>query len=175
VSRRLVVVVVAVAVALAGCGRDHVHGAPADAPPQQMPDAPAVADAAGTSDAAVACAVEGAPGVCIATTACGSDGDHTPFPGFCPGSAAIQCCIDTPDVADNPPTPTGYTLMPQADVTAAMTTWAVMILNDPAAYPMFSTTTMTFGGQLVLARVEWHPPDFQNSVVHRGVTLYIPV
>jgi len=27
----------------------------------------------------------------------------------------------------------------------------------------------------VLARVEWHPPDFQNSVVHRGVALYEPI
>jgi hypothetical protein len=33
----------------------------------------------------------------------------------------------------------------------------------------------TFGSLDVLARVEWHPPDFQNSVVHRGVTLYEPV
>jgi hypothetical protein len=27
---------------------------------------------------------------------------------------------------------------------------------------------------MVLARVEWHPPDFQNSVIHRGATLYVP-
>jgi hypothetical protein len=33
---------------------------------------------------------------------------------------------------------------------------------------------MTFGTLLVLARVEWHPPDFQNHAVHRGVTLYVP-
>jgi hypothetical protein len=39
-------------------------------------------------------------------------------------------------------------------------------------YPMFSTAMQTFGTLLVLARVEWHPPDFQNGVVHRGVTLY---
>jgi hypothetical protein len=39
---------------------------------------------------------------------------------------------------------------------------------------MFATATMTFGTQLVLARVEWHPPDFQNGSVHRGVTLYVP-
>ena len=38
---------------------------------------------------------------------------------------------------------------------------------------MFSTTLMTFGTVQVLARVEWHPPDFQNGVVHRGVT-YLP-
>jgi hypothetical protein len=41
-------------------------------------------------------------------------------------------------------------------------------------YPMFSTAMQTFAGLLVMARVEWHPPDFQNAVVHRGVTLYQP-
>ena len=61
----------------------------------------------------------------------------------------------------------------QAQVTAQMTTWAVTILNDPTAYPMFSTAMMTFGTQLVMARVEWHPPDFQNCAIHRGVTLYV--
>ncbi len=39
---------------------------------------------------------------------------------------------------------------------------------------MFSTTIKTFGTLMVLARVEWHPPDFQNGVIHRGVTLYQP-
>ena len=39
---------------------------------------------------------------------------------------------------------------------------------------MYATTTKSFGTQLVLARVEWHPPDSNNSVVHRGVTLYLP-
>jgi hypothetical protein len=80
----------------------------------------------------------------------------------------------TPDPANNPPTPAGYVLMQQSDVTPDMTTWAVDILNDPATYPMFSTTTKAFGALTVLARVEWHPPDFQNAVVHRGVTLYEP-
>jgi hypothetical protein len=167
------VVLVALA-SLAACGRDHAHGAPAvDAPPIAMPDATPPRDAS-TADAATACEVEGAPGVCITTSACAGLGDHSSFPGLCPGPATIQCCIDTPDVADNPPAPMGYVLMPQADVTTAMTTWAVAILHDTTDYPMFSTTTMTFGTQLVLARVEWHPPDFQNTAVHRGVTLYIP-
>jgi hypothetical protein len=65
-------------------------------------------------------------------------------------------------------------LMMQSEVTPAMTAWAVMILNDPTMYPMFSTAMETFGSVMVLARVEWHPPDFQNSSVHRGVTLYVP-
>jgi hypothetical protein len=64
--------------------------------------------------------------------------------------------------------------MQQADVTSAMTTWAVMILDDPTDYPMFSTTTKVFGALTVLARVEWHPPDSNNETVHRGVTLYQP-
>ncbi len=99
---------------------------------------------------------------------------YTATPGYCPGPADIQCCAPTPNVADNPPIPPGYMLMAQADVTPAMTDWAVDILNDPDDYPMFSTAMMTFGTLMVLARVEWHPPDFQNSVVHRGVTLYEP-
>lgn len=89
--------------------------------------------------------------------------------------AAMFDAARPPSVADNPPVPSGYKLMTQSQVTPAMTDWAVMILHDPVTYPMFSTTTKTFGTQLVLARVEWHPPDFQNGTVHRGVTLYVPV
>jgi len=141
-------------------------------------DAGATADAAIASDAPpdgpAACAPFGAPGTCISTDACAALGDHSSYPGYCPGPADIQCCIVTPNVADNPPVPPGWTLMPQANVTPAMTSWAVAILNDPVDYPMFSTTTMLFGTLNVLARVEWHPPDFQNSAVHRGVTLYMP-
>ena len=62
----------------------------------------------------------------------------------------------------------------QSEVTPEMTTWAVAILHDPATYPMFATAMMQFGSLQVLARVEWHPPDFQNSAIHRGVTLYEP-
>jgi hypothetical protein len=80
----------------------------------------------------------------------------------------------TPNVADNPPVPPGWRLMQQSAVTQAMTTWAVAILHDPATYPIFSTTIQTFGAATVLARVEWHSPDFQNMTVHRGVTLYRP-
>lgn len=154
-------------VALLGCG-DH-------AMPMTVVDAPTAIDAASVADAANTCSVSGAPGECIDVTACAAIGDHTAYPGHCPGAAQIQCCIQTPNPANNPPTPPGYKLMLQADVTPAMTAWAVAILNDPATYPMFATTTMTFGTLMVLARVEWHPPDFQNSVVHRGVTLYEPI
>ena len=68
----------------------------------------------------------------------------------------------------------GGKLMAQSQVIPAMTSWAVSILNDQTTYPMYSTTTQTFGVLTVLARVEWHPPDFQNSAIHRGVTLYVP-
>jgi hypothetical protein len=117
----------------------------------------------------------GVYGSCMATTACMALGDHTSVSGFCPGPSSVECCIDTPDVSDNPPVPMGWQLMQQSMVTTAMTNWAVMILHDPVTYPMWSTTMQTFGTQLVMARVEWHPPDFQNSAVHRGVTLYVPV
>ncbi len=68
--------------------------------------------------------------------------------------------------------PPGFKLMAQHDVTPAMTAWAVAILHDQTRYPMDATTTQAFDDLLVLARVEWHPPDFQNSTTHRGVTLY---
>lgn len=123
----------------------------------------------------VACQVFGAPGTCISTSDCSELADHTSYAGHCPGAADIQCCIVTPNVANNPPVPSGYMLMRQADVTPEMTAWAVDILHDPVTYPMFSTTTRTFNTLVVLARVEWHPPDFQNSTVHRGVTLYEPL
>jgi hypothetical protein len=125
-------------------------------------------------DAGAGCSVGGLSGECITVTACAAMADHLSSPGYCPGAADIQCCTTTPSVADNPPVPAGYMLMEQSQVTDAMTTWAVDILDDPTTYPMFSTTTMAFGTLTVLARVEWHPPDFQNSTVHRGVTLYVP-
>ncbi len=95
-------------------------------------------------------------------------------PGYCPGPASVECCTDEPDVADNPPVPQGWVLMKQSQVTTAMTSWAVAILKDPTTYPMWSQTTQMFGALNVLARVEWHPPDFQNGAIHRGVTLYVP-
>jgi hypothetical protein len=106
---------------------------------------------------------------------CAAIPDYSPNPGYCPGPAEIQCCAKTPNVADNPPIPDGYKLMAQADVTPEMTAWAVDILHDPVDYPMFATALRTFGALTVLARVEWHPPDFQNDTVHRGVTLYEPI
>lgn len=144
-------------------------------------DAGNLVDAGDSSDAgeadggaAISCSWSGAPGVCIPVTACAAISDRTSEAHECPGPADIQCCIVTPRVADNPPVPAGYKLMAQAQVTSEMTTWAVAILHDSAGYPMFSTAMKSFGALNVLARVEWHPPDFQNSVVHRGVTLYVP-
>jgi hypothetical protein len=119
------------------------------------------------------CEWGGAPGSCMTSASCSAMTGYTPKSGSC--ATGLACCIVTPSTALNPPTPAGYKLMTQAQVTPAMTSWAVAILHDPVTYPMFATTTMTFGTQLVLARVEWHPPDFQNSIVHRGVTLYVPI
>ncbi len=150
-----------------------------DAPAPNATDAADDSADAGALDGDVAdgnaCEWGGAPGECMTLTACAALTDHSSYAGQCPGPATIECCITTPNPADNPPTPTGYKLMQQSEVTADMTTWAVAILNAPATYPMFSTTTKTFGTLDVLGRVEWHPPDFQNGVVHRGVTLYEPI
>jgi hypothetical protein len=148
-------------------------GAPmADASPSDATsDAP---DDAG-DDAGNGCSVDGNLGQCITVSACAAMPGYSSTPGYCPGPASIECCAPTPNVANNPPTPAGYVLMADAQVTPDMTAWAVAILNDPASYPMFATATRVFGTQTVLARVEWHPPDFQNNVVHRGVTLYVPI
>jgi hypothetical protein len=150
-------------------------GAAADA--GSHPDAGAsdagAADAG--ADGGLACAVYGAPGQCLDVSTCAALGSHSSYPGYCPGPANIECCIKTPSVADNPPIPAGYRLLKQSVVTADMTSWAVSILHDTADYPMFSTADRTFGTLPVRARVEWHPPDFQNGAVHRGVTLYTPV
>lgn len=129
-----------------------------------------------SSDASDGCFVSsvGTFGECMTTTACAALGDRVSTPGYCPGPASIECCTSAPNVADNPPVPSGWKLMQQSAVTSAMTTWAVAILDDPTTYPMFSTTTQMFGSLDVLARVEWHPPDFQNGAIHRGVTLYEP-
>jgi hypothetical protein len=113
-------------------------------------------------------------GPCIEVSACAAMPGYSSTAGLCPGPADIECCTPTPNLADNPPEPTGWMPMMQAQVTTAMTNWAVAILQDGKDYPMFSTTIMTFGTLMVLARVEWHPPDSLNNVVHRGVTLYEP-
>ncbi len=113
-------------------------------------------------------------GMCMMTSDCAALGDHTSTPGYCPGAADIECCSQSPNVADNPAVPVGWKLMAQAEVTPDMTTWAVTILDEPTTYPMFSSTTETFGALLVMARVEWHPPDSNNETIHRGVTLYEP-
>jgi hypothetical protein len=155
---------------VAGCGDD--GAAPPDA---AAIDAPAADAEMLPADAAQPeCQWGGAPGMCLTTAACSAMPDHTSKAAAACGSG-LQCCIRTPNVADNPPTPAGYKLMMQSEVTPEMTQWAIMILNDPITYPMFSTTTRVFGSLMVLARVEWHPPDFQNSIVHRGVTLYEPI
>lgn len=72
----------------------------------------------------------------------------------------------------NPPMPSDSKLLAQSAVTPAMTAWAVRILRDPKRYPMFATEIQQLDGRWLLARVEWHPPNFHNSSAHRGVTLY---
>jgi hypothetical protein len=69
-------------------------------------------------------------------------------------------------MTSNPATPRGYRLMSPTTVTPALTAWAVQILHSPVEYPMFATATRVFGARQVLARVEWHDPDFQNNAVH---------
>jgi len=152
-------------------GEDAGSDAGADAGEDGGSDA---GEGGGVDAGPIACEWGGAPGTCIETSACAAMTGYSSFPNECPGPEDIQCCIVTPSTANNPPIPTGYRLMMQSEVTQAMTNWAVAILNDPTDYPMFATAMMTFGTFPVLARVEWHPPDFNNETIHRGVTLYTP-
>ena len=144
---------------------------PRDASGDAASDARAIhLDAAGGG---AGCALFGAPVACMAVKSCTALANHTPYPGHCAGASNVECCIDTPSTAANPPVPSGYKLTTQSQVTPERTAWAVSILKDSATYPMFATATKAFGASTasILARVEWHPPDFQNGVVNRGVTL----
>jgi hypothetical protein len=165
----------------AGAAADGADGAPAafDASlPETFAEDSTSGDAARDVgvDAGDGCflTTTGVFGTCMSLSACAALGDKISTAGFCSGPAGVECCTDAPDVGDNPPIPAGWALMQQANVTPAMTNWAVAILHDPVTYPMWSTAMQTFNGLDVLARVEWHAPDFQNNVVHRGVTLYEP-
>ena len=191
--RRSIAVVIALSVASSSACSSSAEGSPADAGDETAPDTAIATESGADADASSpaadadalvdvdarevdpnACFPFGASGECMTTEACAAIPDHSSFSGYCPGAADVQCCIDTPDVADNPPVPAGWKLMQQSEVTSDMTSWAVAILHDPTTYPMYSTTTKLFGSLDVMARVEWHPPDFLNSAVHRGVTLYEP-
>jgi hypothetical protein len=77
-------------------------------------------------------------------------------------------------VAANPPKPAGWLQVKDALVTPEMAAWAMEIVKNRKTYPMCSSTTQTFGAMTILARVEWHAPDFNVDMVHRGVTLYEP-
>lgn len=52
-----------------------------------------------------------------------------------------------------------------------MSKWAIALLHDNSV-PLFGVVRKTFGTDPLVARKEWHPPDFQNSVWHPGITLY---
>jgi hypothetical protein len=142
-----------------------------DAADAGRPDRDAARDGAAIAECYSAA---GAAGRCLTASACTSTVDQTSTTVPC-ATANTECCVDTPDTADNPPIPAGYKPLTQSQVTPEMTTWAVSILRDPLTYRMFDAVSRAFGTLLVLARVEWHPPDFQNGAIHRGVTLYEPI
>lgn len=77
-----------------------------------------------------------------------------------------------PNINTNPIKPAGLKPIPQAQVTKEMTNWAKSILHDSSTFPMFATTQKNFNGSNIVARVEWHSPDFNSQKVHRGVSLY---
>ncbi len=128
---------------------------------------------AGLTDAGP-CPANGNIGRCIPESSCSALPGYSSTPGECT-AADLQCCSPTPDLANNPPAPSGWQLLPQSNVTTAMTAWAEELVLDPTDYPMFSSAMMTFGDLAVMGVVEWLPPDFQNSAVHRGVVLFQPL
>jgi hypothetical protein len=50
----------------------------------------------GGGGGAASCNVEGVEGVCIEKSACAAKPGHVSTPGFCPGSASIECCTAPP-------------------------------------------------------------------------------
>jgi hypothetical protein len=83
-----------------------------------------------------------------------------------------QACPRKAEVVANPPVPAGWVQVKDTLVTPEMAAWASDIVKNRKTYPMCSSTTHAFGAVTILARVEWHPPDFNVDAVHRGVTLY---
>jgi hypothetical protein len=140
------------------------------------PASPAVPAAPSAAESYNRCFLKnvGIYGNCMTASACASLGSHLSTPGYCTGPTNMVCCTAEPRIEDHPHPPTGYLALPQAQVTSEMTAWALMIVGAPTTYPMGSRTTQTFGARDVMARVEWHPPDFGHGVIHRGVTLYEP-
>lgn len=108
----------------------------------------------------------------LAATGCGGAARERAAPAVVVPSVRAESCRRKPDVAANPPVPAGWVQVKDSAVTPAMTAWATEIVKNRKAYPMCSSTTQTFGAATILARVEWHPPDFNVATVHRGVTLY---
>src|SRR5579862_5612525 len=81
-------------------------------------DVVVLADAADDAgDAGTPCSVDGEPGMCLNTSTCATMTDTVSMAGYCPGPADIECCVRTPNVADNPPTPSGYMLLFKEAVT----------------------------------------------------------
>lgn len=75
--------------------------------------------------------------------------------------------------------PQGFTLLPDADVTPAISARAVALLTQwrgqlAAGTAVVGTTqSVEWTGEILCDyRFEWHPPDAQNSSEHTGVTVY---
>src|SRR5512142_2908817 len=114
--RRLVILFVAGALAACSDGTRDV-GAVDSGPDDVVVDA--AAEGASDADGGLACFEStGVWGTCTSTTDCAALGAYTSTPGICPGPTDIQCCAKAPNVADNPPIPSGWKLMAQADVTS---------------------------------------------------------
>src|SRR5579864_224574 len=79
---------------------------------------PAPVDA-NTAPVVQTCNAWGVPGECTSKEACTAGRSPYPYPGFC--TSTTVCCTKTPDLADNPPPPSGWKLIEQSKVTPEMT------------------------------------------------------
>jgi hypothetical protein len=173
------VVVVAIVIAACGCGSSDdiasLETATADAGSVDSADASGAHDVTPEAPSDVAQDASASSSSDDGDAGSVGDTDRAEVLDASRDESDTDSMMKPPSTADNPPVPAGYKLMMQSEITAEMTDWAVSILHDPTGYPMFATATKTFGAVTVLLRVEWHPPDFTNNEVHRGVTLYEPV
>lgn len=90
----------------------------------------------------------------------------------------MAAAVSLPDPSQNPPPPANWRYMPQSDVTPAMTTWSIHLLNDTADWPgppPYTLIPNVIDGKAIKAQVQSHPPDAQNPIVHRGISLFEPV
>lgn len=78
----------------------------------------------------------------------------------------------------NPPAPSGYQIW-RGSVPTPLTQWAMDLRDKVRGYPYGQTWTLAYGGQVVVARKDYHTWTYQNGGLRTGIcipgiTLYSP-